>query len=96
MRSLNVIRIMQPEALFWVAGLVYLAVTNPSANDHYNFCVVKRLGFRRCPGCGLGRSISYLFHGDLVKSYKAHPLGIFAVVVLTARIFSLIKINLHT
>ncbi|HEX7401623.1 MAG TPA: DUF2752 domain-containing protein [candidate division Zixibacteria bacterium] len=36
-------------------------------------------------------SISYLLHGDLVDSWNAHPLGLFALPVLFWRIFSLIR-----
>ena len=79
------------EAFFWLAGLTFLAATDPNANEHYNFCVFKRLGFSRCPGCGLGRSISYLLHGDLPNSFKSHPLGILATFVLVARIIGLVK-----
>jgi len=78
------------EALFWIAGLIYLAGIKPGAKQHLNFCMVKRMGIKHCPGCGLGRSISFLLHGDLPNSFKAHPLGIFATFIIVARITNLI------
>ncbi len=78
------------EALIWLVALISLALTIPE-NDHYSFCVFHNLGFKYCPGCGLGHSISYFFHGEITKSFNAHPLGIFAVVILTYRIIFLFK-----
>jgi hypothetical protein len=85
------------ELIFWIGGLTYLAFTNP-AESHFTLCPIKNLGFSFCPGCGLGHSISYLFHGQIQESFHHHPLGIFAVVVILWRIFQLIKNNkfLHT
>ncbi len=74
-----------------MTGLLYLALTDPSASAHFSFCVFNRLGIEHCPGCGLGHSISYLFHGDFYTSFATHPLGIFAVLVLSLRIYSLFK-----
>lgn len=79
------------EALIWMGGLLYLALSNPSASDHFSFCVFRWLGFERCPGCGLGHSMSYLFQGDVYQSFQAHPLGVFAVAILSFRIVSILK-----
>ncbi|HET7179898.1 MAG TPA: DUF2752 domain-containing protein [Chryseosolibacter sp.] len=76
------------EALCWAAGLLSLALLNPTTG-HFSICPLKNLGFDFCPGCGLGTAISFLFHGDLTASFHAHPLGIFAVVVLSFRIIDL-------
>lgn len=74
------------EALCWIAGLIFLAAIDPYASQHLSFCPLHNLGFDFCPGCGLGRSISLLFHGDVGGSFRAHPLGIPALVILLARI----------
>jgi len=79
------------EAIVWICGLVYLACIDPHTTHHLTICPLKLLGFDHCPGCGLGLSISYLLHGDLVDSWNAHPLGLFALPVLFWRIFSLIR-----
>ncbi len=78
------------ELIFWIGGLTYLAFMNPS-ETHFSLCPIKNLGFSFCPGCGLGHSISYLFHGQVAKSFHHHPLGIFALVVILRRIFQLIR-----
>jgi hypothetical protein len=49
------------------------------------------MGFKYCPGCGLGHSISYFLHGEVTRSLQTHPLGIIATVILVSRIFSLLK-----
>jgi hypothetical protein len=78
------------EALIWFFGLITLALISPDAG-HFTICPLSNLGFDFCPGCGLGHSISLLFRGEFAKSFAAHPLGIFAVIILTYRIIHLTK-----
>lgn len=79
------------EALVWITGLVLLAFMDPTVEGHYSLCFFKWTGLSFCPGCGLGHSISWLFHGEFVRSFNEHPLGIFAVVILLHRIYTIIK-----
>lgn len=79
------------EALTWIAGLAYLAFVNPIVDSHLAICPIKNLGFSFCPGCGLGESISYLFRFEFKESFSAHPLGLFAVIILFHRVFFLLK-----
>ena len=81
------------ELVFWAGALISLAVMQPNADPHYSFCIFKLIGIKFCPGCGLGHSISYLFHGDIAASIKTHPLGIFAVVIILYRIQQLIQLH---
>ena len=81
------------EAIVWLTGLVLLAIIDPETTG--SVCPIHQLGFDFCPGCGLGASIHWLFRGELRLSFAAHPLGIFAVVVLFARILSLIKTSYY-
>ena len=76
------------EALIWILALIYLFFVNTEL--HYSFCLFKNLGIDFCPGCGLGRSIHYLMHFELMKSINTHPLGIFAFVILLHRIITLL------
>jgi hypothetical protein len=78
------------EAIVWIIGLLTLALIDPGTN-HFSICPISNLGFDFCPGCGLGRSISLLFRGEFMESFAAHPLGIFAVIILTYRIIQLTK-----
>ena len=78
------------ELIFWIGGLTWLALMNPS-KTHFTLCPIKNLGFSFCPGCGLGHSISFIFHGKIKESFHHHPLGIFALVVILIRIFRLIR-----
>ncbi len=81
------------ESLIWIIGLLYLAFIHSPGETHFTICPLANLGFEFCPGCGLGNSISYLFKGDLISSFLSHPLGIFALLVLTLRIITIIKNN---
>jgi hypothetical protein len=79
------------ELVFWIAALIALAITNPNGQLHFTLCPLKLLGITWCPGCGLGHAISFLFHGDIRRSFHAHWLGIPALIVILHRIYFLGK-----
>jgi hypothetical protein len=82
------------ELLFWTASMLSLAMTSPTEASHFTLCPLKLMGIGWCPGCGLGHSIIYLFHGDINNSFRAHWLGIPAVAVIFNRIYVLAKARL--
>ena len=86
-------KVVGAEALIWIAALIFLALIEPAESTHYTICPFSAIGIDLCPGCGLGRSVSFLLHGDITNSLNIHPLGIFALIVLIARVISLIKFN---
>ncbi|MGQ1947634.1 DUF2752 domain-containing protein [Geofilum sp. OHC36d9] len=77
------------EAWIWIAALIALAFTNPTGESHFSLCPIKNLGWDFCPGCGLGHSIMWLFRANFSASFKAHPLGIPAVIILIYRIINI-------
>ncbi|MCF6271040.1 MAG: DUF2752 domain-containing protein [Melioribacteraceae bacterium] len=83
------------EALFWLTAFAYLAFINPYAPKHLDFCLLSLVGIDTCPGCGLGKSISMIFHGDFAGSFNAHPLGIPAILLISKRIYKLIKNKIY-
>jgi TM2 domain-containing membrane protein YozV len=66
-----------------------LGCTTRKINPNFSLCPLKNIGIN-CPGCGLGRSISYALHGNFKQSLNTHPVGIPAIVILVHRILSLI------
>jgi hypothetical protein len=82
------------ELCFWLAALVALAFADPNNQSHFSLCPFKLLGITWCPGCGLGHSISFLFHGDVKSSLHAHWLGIPALIVISYRIYVLGRMRL--
>gem|GEM_PF-689017 len=82
------------EAAIWTLGLIALAFVDPSQTSHVTICPIAYFGFDFCPGCGLGRSIAWLFHGSVTQSLGTHPLGIVTLAVLVHRIFQLIRNHL--
>ena len=77
------------EALIWIVGLIILFFTYPAGQEHYSLCIYHNLGFESCPGCGIGRSIGSLMHGDFYASWANHKLGIIALPFILVRIIQL-------
>ncbi len=73
------------EAFVWIAALIALATASP-VQTHFTICPFNLAGFHYCPGCGLGHSITLLFHGRILDSISMHPLGIPATAFLLTRI----------
>jgi hypothetical protein len=79
------------ELFFWAAAIIALAAADPSVEPQYPLCPLKLMGITWCPGCGIGHAISWLIHGDLVKSFHAHWLGVPALILIVYRIYILAK-----
>ncbi|MCX2573732.1 DUF2752 domain-containing protein [Pedobacter sandarakinus] len=77
------------ELIFWVLALVLLATAN-GHEHHFTICPLANLGFEQwCPGCGLGRAISHIFHGEFAESFAAHWFGFPALLIIVYRIYNL-------
>ncbi|WP_240618525.1 DUF2752 domain-containing protein [Pedobacter yonginense] len=66
-----------------------LATTNAHYH-HFTLCPLANLGFENwCPGCGLGRSISHILHGEFSNSFSEHWFGLPALLIILYRIYTL-------
>ncbi|MEI6059684.1 MAG: DUF2752 domain-containing protein [Bacteroidota bacterium] len=74
------------EAFVWLAVIIYFAATPVPSGEHFTICPLSLAGFQHCPGCGLGRSIILLLHGQIAESYRMHHLGLFALTLFVLRI----------
>lgn len=79
------------EPMIWLAALLWLGLSEPEQFGDFTFCPLSNLGITICPGCGLGRSVSYALHGQFTQSLQAHVLAIPAICILSFRILSLLK-----
>ena len=77
--------------MLWLLPLFALGISFVLANTHLHGppCLMRSLLHIPCPGCGMTRSFNALWHGDLVTSFRFHPLGlplfgVFAVYGLCA------------
>ena len=77
------------ELLAWLIALTIPFFIDPAASDHFTICLFHHLGFEHCPGCGLGRSIAWLYRGEITQSFETHFLAIPAVCMLGYRILQL-------
>jgi hypothetical protein len=75
-----------------VVALILLVVGFflPSSGMGVPLCMFKRLFSLPCPGCGLTRSVSSVLHGDFLKSWSYHPLGIFFVTAALVFVLNLV------
>ncbi|MFM6975835.1 MAG: DUF2752 domain-containing protein [Sphingobacteriaceae bacterium] len=72
----------------WIGALLLLALARPGEH-HFSLCPLANMGISWCLGCGLGRAITYLFHGDLYHSWKQHWFAVPALGILVFRIIGL-------
>lgn len=82
------------ELIFWIAALVLLATATPVGHGHmhhFTLCPLAGMGFNWCPGCGVGRAITQLFHGNIPESVAHHWFGIPALLIIVFRIITLIR-----
>jgi len=79
-----------PELFFWIMVLILLAISTPGAN-HFTLCPLANLGITWCPGCGLGRAITYAFYGDIKQAQALHWFVFPALAILLFRIAQLSK-----
>ncbi len=78
------------ELMTWTLALLGIYFFGSSVGHHFSLCPLDNLGFSWCPGCGLGRSIHHLMHGQFQVSWELHPLGGFALFVILWRLIELI------
>ncbi len=76
------------ELIFWIAAMLLLFFMNAEVGID-SFCFFRWLGLNWCPGCGIGHAIHSALHLQLATSFREHPLGIFAVVIIINRIIKL-------
>lgn len=56
-------------------------------------CAFYKLTGLPCISCGLTTSIAYLVRGDIVRSFKSHPVGpVFAMLIVITAIYSLVSL----
>jgi hypothetical protein len=67
---------MLAAALVLCAGGVYLFVFNPATSGIYPICPFHVLTGLHCPGCGTGRAIHQLLHGNLWAALRLNPLAV--------------------
>jgi hypothetical protein len=79
------------ELIIWSGAIFILAVSYPKTINHFTLCPLESLGLPWCPGRGLGRSISYLLHGEIELSVTQHWFGIPALGILIYRIVQLLN-----
>jgi hypothetical protein len=84
------------EAFLWTGAILTLYLLDPATPGRVDLCLFHRLGLEFCPGCGLGASIHHLLHGDLVGSWRLHPLGVPALLLIGARAFTLWRRSIAT
>ena len=90
-KSFGKFMVQNLEAFIWMTAIIYFALSPLPSGEHFTICPLSLAGFEYCPGCGLGRAMILLLHGHVPESFNMHPLAIFALPVLVARIVFVFK-----
>ncbi|MFA3782193.1 DUF2752 domain-containing protein [Melioribacteraceae bacterium 4301-Me] len=89
-KTVYILKAIEWEAVLWLVGLIYLLLINPYQEQHFTLCPFRNIGITFCPGCGLGKAISFFYHGDVINSIRTHPFGIIAFFLISFRVIKLI------
>lgn len=65
---------------------------NGTLESEQSLCPFKMLTGFPCPGCGITKSLVYLYEGDLLKSINFH---LFGPIVMILAVYFLIKLSLE-
>lgn len=84
------------EFYFLFLGLVYLFFIDPSKNINLDLCLFQYFGWNNCPGCDLGKSLSFLLHGDINSSIQSHYFGIPALFIIIFRLVEILLFRIKT
>ncbi len=71
--------------LIWLtlaSGAAYLFIFEPGRSGFFPACLFRLLTGFACPGCGSGRGLHALVHGDLLTAFKFNPFMVLALPVL--------------
>ena len=74
------------ELFCWVVALLVIFFS-PMAGP--SLCIFDAVGMNSCPGCGIAHAMKSAMHLDLIQSFREHPFGIPAVIVLCYRVYVL-------
>jgi hypothetical protein len=74
------------------AGGVYLYLFNPAGSGVYPLCPFHALTGLHCPGCGTGRALYQLLHGNVWAAMRLNPL---AVVLLPPVAYGMLSVALQ-
>lgn len=91
---MKTLRRIPVELIFWITALVLLAIAEPIPHGHihhFTLCPLANMGIEWCPGCGIGRSITQLLHGNIRESLAHHWFGIPALLIIGHRIIELMN-----
>ncbi|MFZ1935461.1 MAG: DUF2752 domain-containing protein [Thermoguttaceae bacterium] len=79
-------------ALAVCAGGVYLYIFDPARSGIYPLCPFHALTGLHCPGCGTGRALHQLLHGNVLAALQLNPL---AVVLLPPVAYGMLSLALQ-
>ncbi len=65
----------------------YLDITQKSIENKTSFCPLKLISGIPCPGCGVSKSIMYLYEGNFSKSIEHHLFGWLFLLILVYLLF---------
>lgn len=95
---MNALKRIPLELLLWIGAIVSLGFAEPIGHEegnHFSFCLLANMDVHWCPGCGLGRSLTQLLHGNIRESLALHWFGVPALLIIAHRIWMLAGIEVN-
>lgn len=83
---------LHSEWLMLLGALITMALINPYENGQ-TLCIFEIAGLDFCPGDGFGRSVALMVRGAWIESFRMHPLGIPGALIITHRIYTILRRN---
>ncbi len=79
--SIATVRILRKysQQILWALALLFLFFMN-TENESTSLCMFGFMGFKSCPGCGIGHAIHHTLHLNFIQSFNSHILGIPATI----------------
>jgi len=76
------LKLLGKVGLYFLLPLVLIAIPTAWLEGRRTVCLIRNLFGIKCPGCGMIRAMSYIFHGDLKGAFHSNKLVVIVFPLL--------------
>jgi hypothetical protein len=81
MRRVLVTYIGKPK-FYFICLFIFIVIPTSFFESGHSICIIKNVFGVECPGCGMTRAISSVFHGNLVGAFQYNKLVVIVFPLL--------------